>query len=737
MRRPLCLACLAYVVVVMLLLYLIPPPHASTDAWEGKTVILTGQVEHKSLKDQVYTVELSHITLDSGDTHLSINQPVHTNDIEGVLCYLEGVENPKLGSYIQVRGKLTSFESATNDGEFDRRRYYKVRRLSAQMQSATLLAFGTTYHRQAEYLYQLRSRLASIYDKTFTPKNASIMKAMLLGDKAELDRETKNLYQRNGIAHILAISGLHISIIGMGIYHLLRKIRVPLLPAVAFCVALMYYYGMMIGAGSSSYRAIFMFVIHLTAHVCRRTYDMITAMAMAAVCILLEQPLYVFDTGFQLSFSAILAIGLVSPIFQYHFPSKIPLVTALFASASISLTSMPILLSSFYELPCFALFLNLLVIPMMTVLLLCGLIILPIQAIGCSVVINSIVGFPCSAILRIYEYLCLLVERLPNHTWIIGKPSVSAILCFYLGLILLACFYDKLSKGLVLFGVVMMCAILTFHPRDDLKITMLDVGQGDCFCIESETGHTYLIDGGSSSKGKVGQYQIIPFLKAQGIDSLDAVFVTHSDSDHVSGIEELLEQTQKGNGIKVKILILPDILQPDTAFCALEELAKKCEVPIRYLSKGDQIRDGRLQMTCLHPTDTFIQEDANAYSCVLSLSYGSFDALFTGDVEGSGEAALILELQKLQSQGELPDYELFKVAHHGSQYTNSNAILELCQFDRAFISCGKNNRYGHPHEAVIQRLKQAGIPFWTTSEEGAVSIKIRLPFRGQATIIEE
>lgn len=731
MRRPLCLACLAFVVVVMVLLILFKAPVFSLGEKEGESVVVTGRVEQKEKKEDTWIVHLSQITYHNQPEQPSDSRQTEAKDTgtfepEGILCYLEDTKEPKLGSYIKVKGKLESFRAATNYGEFNKYSYYRTQRLYCQMKRGELQAESTTYLKLNEGLYQLRKRLEAVYDSVFLPKDSSVMKAMLLGNKTELDLDTKALYQRNGIAHILAISGLHISIIGMGLYRLLRKMRIPLAAAAAGSVTVMYCYGIMIGMGTSAYRAIFMFAIHLLAEVTMRTYDMITAMAMAAVCIILEQPLYVFHTGFQLSFSAILAIGLVSPVFLHHLPSKIPIINTVLISFSISFTSMPILLSAYFELPLYSILLNLIIIPIMTILLLCGLTMLPILSLTTNKILEWILSIPCVAILRFYEILCFMVERLPYNTWIAGKPSIFQIILFYTGLILIACFYEVISGWLILFGIAIMTVLLTIHPGTGLTITMIDVGQGDSFCLEADSGRSYLIDGGSSNKQKTGQYQIIPFLKAKGIAKLDYVFVTHSDSDHTSGVKELMGQAAASNGIRIDTLVLPYLktAYQDEAYCELAEQANQQGIPVIYMKKGDFVIDGKLQIECLHPDSGFIPDSVNAYSMVLSVTYGEFDTLFTGDVEENGEDALILELRSRKEEGTLKDYELLKVAHHGSQYTNSQELLELCRFEMGFISCGKGNSYGHPHIETIGRLEKEGIEWRNTKEEGAVSINI-------------
>ena len=326
--------------------------------------------------------------------------------------------------------------------------------------------------------------------------------------------------------------------------------------------------------------------------------------------------------------------------------------------------------------------------------------------------------------------------------------------------------------------------ILTWRFRPELQVTFLDVGQGDCIFLQTEDGASYLTDGGSSSVSKVGKYRMIPFLKYQGASQIKAVFVSHADSDHYNGIAELLEQAEL-EGIRVENLVLTDIADEcrSEGYEELVELAGQNGITVQLLHEGQQLQDGELLFQCLHPSKGYRAEDLNETSMVLLVTYREFSMLLTGDVQGAGEEHLTQELQDwkepgvaqmqdvIRISGEEESMEeesieeqsiederieeqieekrpqnkmganhteteltILKVAHHGSKNSTSEEFLKAANPKLAIISCGKGNRYGHPHEETLERLEKADVPWFCTKDYGAITVtvddKSRVQVRG-------
>lgn len=332
-------------------------------------------------------------------------------------------------------------------------------------------------------------------------------------------------------------------------------------------------------------------------------------------------------------------------------------------------------------------------------------------------ILARVMALPVHVILTLYLQGCTFIRTLPGSMWMPGKPSTWQIGCFcvLLGLVI------GLKKLQLKYRLGLLCgAVLLFGVRDTsgLTVTFLDVGQGDCICIELPEGGAWLIDGGSSDISGVGEYRIEPFLKSQGIDTLEAVFLSHSDSDHTSGVIELLESGR----IEVELLALPCAEQSSTeaGFGEILALAKLRDIPILWLQTGMTWEHGAVKATCLHPEAGSSYSSTNAASEVLYITYGDFSLLLTGDVEGAGEEALLDNLQ----EADISDVTVLKVAHHGSKYSSIAEILEQISPRVAVISCGEDNSYGHPHEETLKRLGEAGSMILTTPERGAVMIEV-------------
>ena len=784
-RRPLCLAALIFVLTVMALVYAGNPVPPSFDELEGNTLTLTGQVSRIEYRlQQPYQSPWQKTEQSGGQAGqaagsvlrmvLTLREVTLPGQPSGyqVLCYFkEEAPEPKIGQWVRLRGRFQQFSRATNPGEFDSRSYYQILNLSFRIKDSEILTASGQYAHYQNQLYQIRKKMASALDAAFPATDAAVLKTMLLGDKSTLDADSKNLYQDSGIIHILAISGLHISIIGMGFYRLLKKMRLPLLPSAFFCVLLIFSYGLMTGLGASSLRAIAMFAVHLLGELLGRAYDLITALCLMAILMLLQQPLWVLHSGFLLSFGAIMAIGIFLPAWQELWELPETQMTgkqttgkqttgkqttgkqttgkqtagkqicekiqagigqgreALLTGSAVSLVTLPVLLWFYYVFPPYSLLLNLVVIPLMTIVVIDGI---SVMAIGQAVIwigktavaLSRLAGVPDQVILGLYAFCSRFSLQLPGARMILGRPQPWQILVYYLILTAVLVFHRRipvLCSRMALAGAVLL---LCLHTQTGLYLHFLDVGQGDGIVIEQAEGGCYLVDGGSTTKTDVGTYQILPFLKSRGIAELAAILLSHPDEDHINGAIQVLEQAD-ANGVRVDALVLPAVTESlrDTELLQLRTTAKMHGVPVRYLKRGDCLQDGRLTLTCLNPKEGIITDDINEASEVLLLQYGKFTSLLTGDVTGTAEQEVISELRKMTGwQGMTGQLDVLKVAHHGSQHSTPSDLLELCRPRLAVISSGKDNRYGHPHPELLQRLQEAGVPYRNTQQSGAITV---------------
>ena len=939
MRRPLFMACLGLVIVLAIgrILTGADTGDAGVLPPDGSPVRITGRIDTRTSE----TIILKSISIIQNDLKYS-----YSGKLQCELTNTQEVQSLRLGQHIVLEGVFSHFDAATNHGEFDVRAYSAGKGIGGRVRKAQVLAAEEDYSFLREKLFAFRRRLHDRLAKVFPEKEASVMQTLLLGEKEELDAEVKALYQRNGIAHILSISGLHITLLGMGCYRLLKRLGAPVRVAAAGGAMTLLLYGMMVGMSVSASRAIGMYLLQMLGIFVGRTYDMLTGVGLLAALLVLQQPERLGDVSFLMSFGAVLGICLLTPVFagdgrednvgvettssvvaglltvtdilgdsayernKYRegwrkvvYERLWRMVSALkrgfAASAGVILFTLPIQLWFFYEIPVYSVLLNLLVLPFMSVVMAGGILSL-IPGLGIAGTVDCL-------ILWWYEWICERFGELPGAVWCVGRPAKWQMAVYYSGLFVLIIgrnyaekwkrqrlyaayvaennhgdghhaererqrretrgvddsvrgrkresnrkkmqHFDRYSEicptrwrhvlvnfwytwqGVMKYrnGVmyrivaamilVLIVGLLTGNFDRGSRVTFLDVGQGDGIVVETGQG-AYLFDCGSTSRRKIGEYVLKPYLKSRGIQSLRGVFVSHPDEDHMNGILELLENGGEW-GITVEQMFLPAITEAERreAFEKLLVAAEYAGVPVSYIKCGDEIRDSRLRLRCLHPEENTTLADANAYSeCFyvevfakavkwgaaegmeasgeggraasevygengsfavgvtgertghgdtgerknFGVGVGKLSILLTGDVEGEGEQQLTQELQTLKTlqeaktlrvaqesqalqnaqklqesqepreQQELWEsrrqggfkVDILKVAHHGSGYSTSSEFLAAAGPAAAIISCGRNNSYGHPHAATLQRLEDAKVPWYLTTDYGALTVTV-------------
>ena len=427
-KRPLSVGCLVVVILICIVTSLPRKEPWSCPELEGQTVVVQGRVYQKEVKTQggqdktvVYLKQVSF----AGEIK---EHP----DPENILCYLrEGVPEPEIGSLVILKGTLKNFQQPTNPGQFNAPFYYQILRISFRLNQAEIQVKSDRFYKIAEGLYQLRRKAGSKVDALLPEQEASVMKTMLLGEKGILDEEIKGLYQRNGIAHILAISGLHISMIGMGLYQLLRRAGLKIKLSAILASLIIVLYGMMTGFAVSAIRAIAMFLLQMLAQILGRTYDRITALAVAAVLVLVEQPLYLFHSGFQFSFLCVLGISLILPVLGNVRKGK-----KLFEGVALMAVTLPVYLGVFYQIPVYSMFLNFIVLPMMSILMGAGIVMILAAFLCTPLAIPA--AWLITGILMVYERLGLFTEKLPHHYWTPGCPAKWQLAVYVAVLIIIA-----------------------------------------------------------------------------------------------------------------------------------------------------------------------------------------------------------------------------------------------------------------------------------------------------------
>ena len=719
-RRPVCLVCL----LLILGLYVTdlagismingnPLPVSVQKYISGHSKFtVSGEVQSCQAAEYSLSVYLKQVCLTVGSEQIPI---------ENIKVYLNKEEQIRIGMFLRVCGKLEEIPGSRNPGEFDSKQYYGCQKIYYQMKNGEICGKSAEYSYFGQFLQEIRRKAESILDEA-AGAYAGIFQAMILGERGNLDAETKMQYQMSGIMHILAISGLHISFVGMGFFRLLKKAGAGNGMAGAVSAFLVYTYGMMTGGSVSAMRAVGMFLILVGAGIAGRSYDLLSAMALSAIVLLLDAPAYLYSVSFLLSFGAVIGIGAVTPEICSLLNLEKKIAKSLAGSVIVWLITLPIVLYAYGEVSLAGVFLNLLVLPTSGLVLASGIFALPVGTF--TVEIAKKVLFPGKCVLFFYEKLCEVVGWIPHSTWIAGSPKLWQCVVYY---VMLAVIFAGLKWGKNAAGekamrsaaavilVILAVAFLGYHPREGLVITCLDIGQGDCCVLEMPGGENFLIDGGSSNKKNTAAYQILPYLKNQGIAVLDGIFVSHTDKDHISGIEELLELcAQNLTTVRVKNLILPDWNTTGEEYEKMKMLAGQSNIQIQTGREGNLLKTKEVQIEILAPENGADGSDTNEDGMVMEVHFGKFRGLFTGDIGTETEKKLMDSME---------DVDFLKVAHHGSKYSTCQEFLDVVNPEIAVISCSAKNTYGHPSADTIKRLEDCGAQVEYTMKNGAITVQ--------------
>ena len=726
---------------------------------EDVCISVTGEVVAITEKEYYDMVEL-----ETGDGYVQLQ--------------LETAGDIRYGETLAATGTVIPMNVADNQGNYDEKSYLHgngvILKLKVEEEAWSKTGGEEDYSFIRDYLYRVKKRAIEILGKQCDEKEMGLLSAIVLGEKTYMDDDIKELYSSQGIAHVTAISGLHISVIGMGLYSLMRK-RMRYISSATVSALVMILFSAMAGNPVSAVRAVIMFVMHVVADVLGRKYDMLSAISLSAFILLFDNPFYITNASFILSYLAMIAVSVTAPVVTEFFRAKNALVKTMLFNISLTFTSMPINSCLFYRLSTYSVVINLMVVPLMGIMLTMAIVGMLVSAFAEGL---GVACFGTSVyILRFYEWLCTITEGLPKSSVVTGNIETWQIATYY-GLLTGTLFImwrysirresvkevnnkkandkkandkeinDKQKNGkevksnkekklIFTFGtyackaIVAICTFLmiyiVYHQKNnEFTLYFLDVGQGDCAYVHSASGNDYLIDCGSTDEKNVGKYKLESFLEYKDVESLEGIFISHCDTDHISGILELIEH---GN-IGVDTIFLPDTerINPSENGIALVELALEHGISVKYFAKGSSYMDGELKFVCISPDTDKNYEDINEASMVLMMRYENIQVMYAGDIGASTEKGILEEVEAFMNETKYSTDEeittIYKVAHHGSKYSNSEELLELLQPDIAVISCGADNSYGHPHAEALSRIREDSEVILITAERGGIEISL-------------
>lgn len=501
--------------------------------------------------------------------------------------------------------------------------------------------------------------------------------------------------------------------LGMGVYKLLKRCGAGYVTAMLAGVGFIIFYGLVTGGGVSQTRALIMFAAAVYANVAARSYDMMSAASLSAVVMLADCPYLVHNSGFLLSFAAVFGISIVSSTLCKSFDSRNKILNSFLSGIGIQLATIPLVMYYYYRIPVLSVLLNMIVVPLMTIVMISGLSGIAMGSISRAA--GTFAIGPGAIVLKFYEKICGGNLKIDGAVYTCGQPAVWKIVVYYVMLGLIIYLINKKPRRLKTFIVLVPLVFILIRPRGSFEIVFLDVGQGDGIFIRMADGTTMLVDGGSTDNSKLYEYTLEPFLLSQGVDTLDYVIVTHCDNDHISGLKSMLGESV----INVVNFCMPSTTCTDEAYTALWELAQEYAQNTVEIYAGMRIGNEDSSVTCIHPSYKYDCSDRNDYSTTLIVQNDDFKALLTGDISSVQEKEIT---GIVRAYG---PFDILKAAHHGSKYSSSEEFLDAAKPGTCVISCGTDNSYGHPHTETIERLENIKADIRRTDEEGAVTVVIK------------
>lgn len=638
-------------------------------------------------------------------------------DISGkmLITSYDQKEDYSPGDIVSFSGALNLLSGPRNPGGFNGQYYYYGKGIyySVSVERMDLLKARGRPGLVSDLAYRLEKRV----DAAFSIEYTAFVKQVLLGLDSPMEDGLEEAFRETGLAHVLAISGLHLSIIILSLYQLLKKCIKSYYKEVLI-VFITIFYVLITNMHISTIRAGGMLIVSFLAVIIIRRYDSLSALGLVLVIVLLVNPYEIMSVGLQLSVAAVLGILWLSKYIEPKL-SVLPGVLRAYISPLIGiwLMTLPLLLYHFYHISLMSIVINMIAFPFIWLVIVFGLMAIVFYGLPIFEMLFYVV-FRISY--HILLAICEVFYRIDWQYILVGKPTILMIVLYYCVLLLLLIKMNNKSRELLKSCTYLMCftvilmMLINYHT---LNVTFLDVGQGDCASI-SYKGKVFLIDTGGkmfkTTKDNVGELVIKPYLDSRGVKCIDGIFITHTDGDHMTGLTEIVDDYD------IKAIYLPspyNQIEDDERYDAILYLAARFDIDVIYLEKGMNVTFDKLSFKCISPISDQVLKDNNDHSLVLEVSKGAFNALFTGDITMAVEEELIDggHLDGLSS------IEVLKVAHHGSKYSSTESFVATVDPQVACISYG-SNVYGHPSSEIVARLESTASHVYKTKEDGAVTI---------------
>jgi competence protein ComEC len=626
------------------------------------------------------------------------------------------------GTRISGPARPGPFREKRNPHEFDFREWNYRQNIFGELVFDTLNATAS----EPRGWPAVRNGAYRAVDQIFREENRPLAKAVILGYKGELDTVTRRSFSRAGLSHIMAVSGMHVGFVLMPVWLIfpwLRSSAAGKLAAMLILIAVLVFYAGVTGFTASVMRAGLMAVLLATGTVFCKIRDSLNLVGVAAILLILYDPYFLLDVGFQLSFSAVCIILVSLPVLTRLIPAGIrytwkgSVITMFGLSVLIQGGLYPVLALYFREFSLIGPFLNIVAVPLAQILFLATFLTLPLVFAAEQIVAYA--GIPADLMITA---LSMIVD-LSNESvtgWISVQRPSFLIFCIWISLFgfFTSAFLPVFRWRFAVLLLLSICShritiLAAEHGKDRMEAVFFDVGQGDSVLIKTPSDRYILYDAGVLSPfSNSGRSVILPYIQEHGIGRLDAVILSHPHADHIGGILTLIEH------IEIGVIYQSSIDYHSALFYGYVEAARKKGIPVHDLHQGDAPNlDPRILALVLAPAPGMQSRDPNAHSVVIRIQYGNTVLLLTGDAEEKSE------LDMYSVFGDLLKSDVLKAGHHGSHTSSHDFFLQRVMPDAVIISCGMRNRYNHPHRTAVERLSATGADLWYTALDGAIVLQ--------------
>jgi len=646
------------------------------------------------------------------------------------------------GDRIRFFGTLNVPDKKRFPGQFDYRTYLAAEDIYYIFTLSPSDTFTIVQQRDGQLFLQnivmpLRAYFRNTFDMYLADQTRDLLKALILGEKQDLDNDMIARFQQVGVVHVLAISGLHVGFIIAFVFGFASLLRFERGKKLALLIFILTIYIVLVRFKTPVIRASSMAILFLIAKNIERQVSVYNIIFASMFFILMIDPRELFKPGFQFSFLAVLSI-----IYGYEkLNDLMPLKTTLnslqpkwlyllfikavwiplLVSLSAVLGTLPLTLYYYGTIPLYAIFANLIVIPLTGLIVFLSLFLLLLASF--SMYISTGIGMMITFIDKILQHITELFSSLPYASIITIKPTLYQIILLYIGIYLIITIKTNgWRRTLVSLSLPLILLVLSFElgAEEDLRVTFLDIGQGDAVFVEFPNGKNMLIDAGNASRHwDHGEKTVLPFLQFSGIRKINYLVGSHAHNDHIGGFPYLMET------ISIDTLVLSAYQYRSNLFKEIESKRATHHIHLRTVYKGDQLfPDPTCRVYILHPDSGFSLArnysgmECNNSSIVMKIQYGDNGILLTGDLERGGEIPVLIYNSFLES-------EIIKVGHHGSITSTSMTFLENVAPIAAVVSVAKKNKFNHPSPHTIERLKNWGVKTFLTSHEGTVQYVIK------------